>query len=194
MHYFRLAAQVTALILVSACGAAPAAPAIPSPLPTALPTQTLVPTVLPTPNLEAAIQTRVVQTLESITRALTPAVAKPAPTGIPKPTSSPVESESPIATLSGHGTANTAAFTLDRGGNYIVHWTATTRTSSCAHAIYVRAPDRPDLRNLMANTVVQGNGTTLDGDSHAYNVQGGRYYLEIASNCADWSVIITPEN
>jgi hypothetical protein len=79
----------------------------------------------------------------------------------------------PGQTLSGHRTANTAFFDLERGGNY-VHRTATTRASSCFHAIYVRAPDRPDLRNLLANTLVQGVGTTLDGDSHVYNVRGGR--------------------
>ena len=99
-----------------------------------------------------------------------------------------------VAELNGHGAANTAAFTLDPGGNYVIHWTATTRTSSCAYTIYVRSPDQPNLRGVMVNTLVQGAGTTLDGDSHTYNVQGGRYYFEIASNCADWSVIITPEN
>jgi hypothetical protein len=102
--------------------------------------------------------------------------------------------ESPI-TITGNRTLNSRPFHLV-GGDYTVTWSATSGGRfdfGCAHAAGVDSVadgyegiDAPLKVDVPAYK-------TLTGETQAYSVQGGDYYIRALSQCPNWSVTIGPQ-
>ena len=84
----------------------------------------------------------------------------------------------------------TALFTL-RGGNYVITWTATPNSKvGCFHGGALRALEGTFSEHFGSTTNSQAPAT---GETRAYNVPPGQYYVETTSGCDDWTMTITPQ-
>jgi hypothetical protein len=85
-----------------------------------------------------------------------------------------------------------AAFEL-HGGNYTITWTATDNQSQskvgCSHGGSLQRVDPPPASETIANASVSA-GRTATGETHAYNLRAGRYFLNMSSGC-EWTVTLT---
>lgn len=119
----------------------------------------------------------------------TPTPVPPTPTPVPAP---PATAEEPV-TVSGERTMSTRPFML-RGGNYTARWTAQPIGSSpsCFHGATLRpvTPGGRFLSGTLGSGSVQG-AAPVSGETQAYNVPTGSYYVDALSMCA-WSVTIRP--
>lgn len=138
-----------------------------------------VPGAEPTPDIAATVQVAVAGTVSAILANL----PTPTPTAIPALVQ-------PI-TQAGKGIAKTDLFGL-QAGNYAIAWSAKPTTSgSCLQSGRLVSLDQPSFSQALINVVVPA-GQTSQGSTNAYNVQAGRYYLDINATC-DWSITISPQ-
>lgn len=94
-------------------------------------------------------------------------------------------------TITGQGTMKTSLFTLN-GGTYKVNWQATPTGSSsvvgCFHGANL-VPETASFGQNLGSGQVAANATTT-GETFAYNVKPGRYYIDATSGC-QWSITLT---
>ena len=103
----------------------------------------------------------------------------------PPPQARPALPTAPL-TLNGSGTAKTAPFSL-AAGSYKLNWTCTTAESSANCIAYLQSVARsrfsetsPDESELLFNELPK-RGNTRTGETFAYRIKGGEYYISSAA-------------
>jgi len=95
-------------------------------------------------------------------------------------------------TIAGQGTMKTSLFTL-AGGTYKVNWQATDppgggASVGCFHGARLTPEAGSFGENLGSGTPAAG--ATLTGETFAYSVKPGRYFIDATSGC-QWSITLT---
>src|SRR5882724_3583638 len=104
------------------------------------------------------------------------------------PTATPVPREVAL-TRSGSGTMKTDLFAL-QGGNYAINWTARDTSAGKYGCLNTGSLHSSDAGNSRVEQVVWKEIMGTDkGDTNAYNMAPGKYYLDMISNCA-WTVTV----
>jgi hypothetical protein len=112
----------------------------------------------------------------------TPARAQDAP----QPACAPVAFSGDPVTVNGTGQSNSAPFTLT-GGAYQVDWAFAT-PSTIASFVNLRSVASENVMDVIYNGTPQ---SASSGQTFAYNVKPGAYYLQVRVP-AGWSVTLTP--
>lgn len=86
-------------------------------------------------------------------------------------------------TLNGSRSLNTAPFALN-GGDYTINWTASGAATGCAHYGALVSLDGAPGESF-------AGGQAGSGETHAYKLKKGQYYLRMNSGCNEWSVTIS---
>lgn len=112
----------------------------------------------------------------------------PAPVETPTATPPP-PIEQPVV-VTGSGMTQTRPFVL-AGGNYTIDWTAQDKNprTPCFHSGALRGVDNSTTQSLGLKSVDAGQSAS--GETTAYHLIPGQYYLSMTSGC-DWSVTISP--
>jgi len=146
-------------------------------------------------QLEETVSARVNATVAALSKpaaAAQPTVTRPNPPAPAKPTTATAPEEKPV-TLAGKGILKTPPFEL-RGGSYSIKWTASDSSTSavgCYQGGQLQAVDGSLHFETVGNAMVPG-GQKMTGETQAYNLKPGRYFLDMSSGC-DWSVTIAPQ-
>lgn len=91
--------------------------------------------------------------------------------------------------IEGSGIQSSAPFVLD-GGDYYIQWTATPKgDGGCYHGGTLEMAGNPLGFVMLANEILP-DSTPVDGETYAYGLKPGRYYLKMSSGC-DWRVTLT---
>lgn len=97
-------------------------------------------------------------------------------------------------TLTGQGALNTMPFSL-QGGNYTIDWVAVGgATASCnqiAHLRNVPTATAVNFDSRISNEIA-AKGQSIHGQTQAYAVPNGQYYVESDGGCG-WSITISPQ-
>jgi hypothetical protein len=96
-----------------------------------------------------------------------------------------------VIEIEGNGTEISRTFRLS-GGNYVIRWTAVSRESQgCTHRGWLEARGQSPFQQGIANAAVTPGGRQ-GGETRAYALRAGDYYLNMSSGC-DWRVTITAQ-
>ena len=102
-----------------------------------------------------------------------------------------VETSLPLS-FSGSLDRKTAPFQL-AGGDYRFEVSATDdgeTTVGCVFFARLQATDGAVYQH--AGDLVPAAAGTAEAETYVYGIPGGRYYLDIATNCAPWSITLAP--
>lgn len=114
---------------------------------------------------------------------LTPPPATPVPAPVPLAT--------PLVLTGTDAAQNTPPFTL-AGGNYTLAWSAVNTQTSGAACLLADELKPVDPASLAFEQIGGVRVTTQDaGQTIAYNLPAGAYYLKNLSTC-QWTVTVTP--
>jgi len=102
----------------------------------------------------------------------------------------PLPKEQPI-TLIGSQDLSTKPFELV-GGNYAIGWLASrSSTTGCFFDALLRGSNN-GVTEIFGHSAASGANSTT-GETQAYNVKNGQYYVHVIASCEEWAVVIAPQ-
>lgn len=109
----------------------------------------------------------------------------------PTPEARPIVAPEAPLIFEGGRSKKTDPFRLS-GGHYKFRWTASGSSGSgCFHTGTLMAVERMGYSSSAGSGDVANRGET-SGETAAYNVPAGQYYLDMGSGCSKWKVTIEP--
>ena len=77
------------------------------------------------------------------------------------------------------------------GGDYVVRWSAASGPALCHLQAHLLETSDPSYVDVLANAAI-GAGSNLGGTDAFLSVPRGEYYVDAVTDCATWTITLTP--